>query len=123
MVDAKLYRGLIQLRGVWGLLGSDERLFVGRRNRTHVAEKMALQVAAVQRALSEARFWPLPLIVPVVCFVDGEWPRSITPPRLFRGVWLEDASSILRFMSGKPVLGAEVVSRIHHALAVVFPPK
>ena len=123
VVDAKLYRGLIQIRRVWGLLGGDERLFVGGRNRTHIAENMDWQVAAVQRALSDARFWPPPPIVPVVCFVDGEWPWSITPPHLFRGVWLEDASSILRFMSGKPVHAPEVVARIHHTLAVSFPPK
>jgi hypothetical protein len=82
---------------------------------------MGWQVLAIQRALSHAGYRQLPLIVPVICFVDGKLQLSV--PYAFRGVWLEDARSIVRFMSGKPVLDVSAIRHIHHTLAAAFPPR
>jgi hypothetical protein len=85
-----------------------------------MAEKMIWQVQVVQQALQEAGFNPAPLIVPVICFVDGSWQRDFPPPQQFEGVWLEDGQSITRFVAGRPVLDADTIVRVHHALSVRF---
>ncbi len=43
--------------------------------------------------MREAAIVPLPPIVPVLCFVDGEWPL-LFPPDILRGVRLDTAKSI-----------------------------
>ena len=62
----------------------DDRLHVGRRDCSALADKMGWQVTAVEKALVEAGLDPLPPITPVLCFVDGDWPL-IAPPDVFRG--------------------------------------
>jgi hypothetical protein len=121
VVDAKLYSGVIEIRDFGELFGPNRRLFVGRRDRTDKVDNMGWQVLAIQRALSHAGYRQLPLIVPVICFVDGKFRLSV--PYEFRGVWLEDARSVLRFMSGKPVLDVSAIRHIHHTLAAAFPPR
>ncbi len=91
VVDAKRYSGLIQVRDVGGLLRRDERLFVGRRDCSALAAAMAWQFPAVAAALSDAGLEPLPPIMPVLCFVDGEWPH-LSPPT---PIWAVDATSLL----------------------------
>jgi Nuclease-related domain len=122
VVDAKLYKGLIQIRDVGGLFKADKRLYVGNRDCSHLAENMGWQVEAVQRALVTAVIDPMPPITPVLCFVDGEWPL-LFPPDEFKGVRLEGKRSIKKLIDGSKVLGSEEVDRIYHVLAVAFPPK
>src|SRR6266852_4043693 len=54
VVDAKLYRGLIEVRDVGGIFKSDKRLFVGSRDCSHVAQNMGWQVEAVVQAIAAA---------------------------------------------------------------------
>jgi hypothetical protein len=122
VVDAKLYKGMIQIRDVGGLLNADRRLYVGRRDCSHLAENMGWQVQAVQHTLVAAGFQPVPRVTPVLCFVDGVWPL-LFPPEVYKGVRLEGRRSIKKQLGGTPVLEPEIVSRIHHALASAFPPK
>jgi len=121
-VDAKLYKGLITIRDVGGLFKADHRLYVGRRDCSQLAENMAWQVAAVRRALVAAGFDPIPPITPVLCFVDGEWPLLL-PPTEYRGVRLEGKRSIKKLIAETQVLDQDMAERVHHALAVAFPPK
>ena len=65
-------------------LRPDDRLHVGRRDCSALADKMGWQVTAVEKALLQAGLDPLPPITPVLCFVDGDWPL-IAPPDVFRG--------------------------------------
>jgi hypothetical protein len=123
VVDAKLYRGVIQIRDVGGLFHSDQRLFVGRWDKSRIAEKMAWEASEVQRALNAARSHNVAAVVPVVCFVDANWGWPTKPRRIYRDVWLEDARLIVNFMSGTRVLDTQAISDIHHTLAVAFPPK
>jgi hypothetical protein len=122
VVDAKFYKGMIQIRDVGGLLNADKRLYVGRRDCSHLAENMGWQVEAVQRALEAATFRPLPHVAPVLCFVDSEWPL-LFPPEVYKGVRLEGMRSIKKLVLSMPGLEPEMISRIHHALASAFPPK
>ncbi len=123
VVDAKLYSGVIQIRDVGGLFRSDKRLFVGRWDKSRIADKMAWEALEVQRALIAASTHDVAAVVPVVCFVDAHWGWPTKPRLVYRGVWLEDARVIVNFMSGTRLLDAQAISRIHHVLAVAFPPK
>jgi hypothetical protein len=122
VVDAKLYKGLINVRDVGPLFKADLRLFVGRRDCSQLAPNMAWQVEAVQRALSVAGFDPLPLVRPVLCFVDGEWPIFSSPSE-YKGVRLEGKRSIRKLVSERRILDSVAIDRIYNALAVAFPPK
>ena len=55
-------------------LRPDDRLHVGRRDCSALADKMGWQVTAVEKALLAAGLDPLPPIIPVLCFIDGDWP-------------------------------------------------
>jgi hypothetical protein len=122
-VDAKLYSGLIEIRDLGGWLRSDLRLFVGGRDRSKKVENMRWQVSAIDSALAEAGYKELPPVTPVVCFVDGKWRWPIAPPQSYHGIWLEDARSIIKFMSQRRVFDSEAISHISRALASAFPPK
>ena len=88
VVDAKRYEGRIEIRNHGWFLRPDERLHVGRRDCSALADGMGWQVAAVEKALLAAGVEPLPPVTPVLCFIDGDWPL-ISPPDVFRGVRLE----------------------------------
>jgi hypothetical protein len=122
VVDAKFYKGTIQIRDVGGFFKTDKRLCVGRRDCSHLAENMGWQVEAVQHALGAARLQPMPPITPVLCFIDGDWPL-LFPPEEYKGVRLEGMRSIKKRLAGTLVLEPEMIPRIHHALAAAFPPK
>ena len=121
LAEGHLFLGRIHLRNKGGFLGNDLRLYVGSRDRSAMAAQMIWQVEVVQQALQQAGFNPAPLVVPVICFVDGSWQISFPPPQQFEGVWLEDGRSITRFVAGMPVLDADTIARVHHALAMRFP--
>jgi nuclease-like protein len=122
VVDAKHYRGLIEVRNVGGLFRSDERLYVGRRDCSHLADNMGWQVESVARALAAAGLEPQPPVSPVLCFVDGEWPL-LWPADHFRGVRLEGMRSIRKFMAAPRILDTGAIERIYRVLASAFPAK
>jgi hypothetical protein len=110
VVDAKHYQGRIEIRNRGWFLRPDERLYVGRRDCSDLADKMGWQVAAVEKALRGAGLDPLPPISPVLCFVDGDWPM-IAPPDVFRGVRLEGARSLRKRLVGG-VLDETAIARL-----------
>jgi len=122
VVDAKFYKGMIQIRDVGAFFKVDMRLYVGRRDCSHLADNMGWQVQAVQNALLAASLQQLPPVTPILCFVDGDWPL-LFPLEMYKGVRLESMRSIKKQLAGTPVLEPEMISRIHHALASAFPPK
>ncbi len=122
VVDAKLYRGLIQIRDVGGLFKSDKRLFVGRRDCSHLAQNMSWQVEAVAQVIAAAGLEPPPPVMPVLCFIDGEWPL-LWPPEEFQGVRLESKKSIKKLVTASPILDSSAITRLHQVLAIAFPAK
>lgn len=122
VVDAKLYAGTIRVRDVGGLLKRDERLYVGRRDCSDLAENMKWQVEAVEQALGRANVEPLPPITPVLCFVRGEWPL-LSPPDSYRGVRLEGSRSIKKLITRERLLGDAAIDQIWRSLAGMLPPK
>ncbi len=122
VVDAKRYKGLIRIRDVGGLFKTDERLYVGRRDCSKLADDMGWQVQAVDRALRVIPVEPSPPITPVLGFVDGDWP-VLRPPSSFRGVRLESERSIRKLVTSGQVLEQAEVERLTRLLAEAFPPK
>ena len=122
VVDAKHLQGQIEIRNRGWFLRPDERLYVGRRDCSDLADKMGWQVAAVEAALRGASLDPLPSITPVLCFVDGDWPL-IAPPDVFRGVRLESPRSLRRRLVGTGALDEVAIARLTKILASALPPK
>ena len=91
VVDAKRYRGLIRIRDRGGLLRADRRLYVGSRDCSRLAENMGWQVEAVKSIVQSAGLDAMPPVIPVLCFIDGEWPL-LFPPETYEGVRLEGSA-------------------------------
>jgi hypothetical protein len=121
VVDAKRYEGRIEVRNHGWLLRPDERLHVGRRDCSALADNMGWQVAAVEGALRAAGVEPLPPITPVLCFFDGDWPL-ISPPDEFRGVRLEGPRSLRKRLAGEALDDVDV-ARLTRILSTALPPK
>ena len=77
-VDAKRYRGKIDVRGA--------RLYVGGRDRSKLLEQALRQQQVVADSLAKGGFTNVD-VVPVLCFVGVEWPL-LFPPRRVGGVRL-----------------------------------
>ena len=71
VIDAKKYKGAIEVRNVGGLFRVDERLWVDGRDRSKLVEGVLGQIEVVRRALGE-EFADVP-IRGVLCFVGCEW--------------------------------------------------
>ena len=122
VVDAKLYAGTIRVRDIGGLFRRDERLYIGRRDCSRLAENMKWQVEAVERALGSAEIEPPPPVTPVLCFVRGEWPL-LFPPDSYRGVRLEGSRSIKKLIRRETLLDDAAVDRVWRGLAAALPPR
>lgn len=122
VVDAKLYKGLIEVRDIGGLFKTNKRLYVGHRDCSELATNMAWQLEAVQLAITAAGIVLSPPVIPVLCFVDGDWPL-LWPPTEFHGVRLEGKRSIKKLITSTQILDPQTIDRVHHALAIAFPPK
>jgi hypothetical protein len=122
VVDAKRYEGLIRVRDVGGLLKTDKRLYVGRRDCSKLADNMGWQVEAVEQVFRSVPVEPMPPITPVLCFVAGEWPL-LRPPDSFRGVRLESERSIRKLVRRSQALEQASIERVTRLLAEAFPPR
>ena len=103
VVDAKNYRGTIAIRNRGWFFRPDYRLYVGRRDCSDLATGLEWQVAVVTAALTDAGIDPLPLVTPVLCFIDGEWPLFGAPDE-YAGVRLEGTGSIRKLMASSTIL-------------------
>ena len=121
-IDAKLYRGVIRVRDQGTLFKADERLYIGRRDCSQLAENMAWQVSAIQQVLASVggEYARVP-VQPVLCFVDGEW--AFFTPQSYKGVRLEGLRSIKKLLTSREMLGPGAVDAIAGILSSAFPPK
>jgi hypothetical protein len=97
-------------------------LFVGKRDCSHLAEKMGWQIEAVQRVLRLAgrELADVP-VAPVLCFIDGEWPL-LFPPKSYAGVHLAGKRSIT-LATRTAVLDPAGIERLARLLAERLPAK
>lgn len=121
VVDAKANKGGIEIRDRGGLFRTDYRLMIGGRDCSAMADKMAWQVDAV-RAAFEPIDVDTPPVIPVLCFLEVEWPL-LRSPESFRGVRLESHRSIKRLLTRAPVVSDAAVEVIVSALSRALPAK
>ena len=118
VVDTKRYAGEVRVRDLAGLFsGPDRRLFVGRRDCSHLANQMRWQVDAVRAVLGSRQDVS---IIPVLCFVDAEWPLFGAPDE-FEGVRTEGPRSLRKLVTREGTLTADDVVEVAVVLAEALP--
>jgi nuclease-like protein len=122
VVDAKHYAGLIRIRDRGSIFNRDERLYVGSRDCSRLAENMAWQVDAVRDVVNSIPDGGSIPVQAVLCFVDGEWPL-IGPPDSYKGVRLHGPRSIKRLLAEPGPLDAVRIRTINRTLSIAFPGK
>jgi len=120
VVDAKRYDGRLRIRDKGGFFRTDERLYVGGRDCSHLADNMSWQVKAVETLLVSVGHKVV--ITPVLCFIGVDWPL-LFPPDSFRGVQLEDPRSLRKLITRTQVLEAGEIDKLARILATGFPAK
>jgi hypothetical protein len=120
VVDAKHYEGRLRIRDRGGLFRTDNRLYVGGRDCSKLAENMGWQVKAVETLLASVEV-AMP-VTPVLCFIDVDWPLLFAPSS-FRGVRLEDPKSLRKLITATPALDAAAIEKLARILAAGFPAK
>jgi hypothetical protein len=120
VVDAKHYEGRLRIRDKGGLFRTDNRLYVGGRDCSKLAENMGWQVKAVETMLASVEV-AMP-VTPVLCFIDVDWPLLFAP-NSFRGVRLEDPKSLRKLITATPGLDGAAIEKLARILAMGFPAK
>jgi hypothetical protein len=116
VIDAKKYRGPVERRDNGGLLTSDYRLYVNRRDCTSLVDGLGWQVRAVRAALNG-------LDTPVhaaICFVDAEW-RLFAKAFQIKGVWVSSGKALPEMIAAPGPLADSAVVEIAHRLASALP--
>jgi hypothetical protein len=122
VIDAKRLTGQIRIRNKGGLFRSDYRLYVGRRDCSALTDGVAWQAEAVVEALQATGAEALPLVFPVLCFVNGDWPL-VSPPTSFQGVRLESERTLKRLVSQGPTIDPRAIEWATRILATALPAK
>jgi len=108
VVDAKHYEGRLRIR-TRAVSRTDNRLYVGGRDCSHLAENMGWQVKAVETLLASVEV-AMP-VTPVLCFIDVDWPLLFAPSS-FRGVRLEDPKTLRKLITATPALDASAIDKL-----------
>lgn len=120
VVDAKHYEGRLRIRDKGGLFHMDNRLYVGGRDCSKLADNMGWQVAAVEKLLVSAG--DRIAVTPALCFIDVDWPLLFAPDS-FRGVRLVGPKSLRKLITASPALDAAAIDKLARILATGFPAK
>ena len=122
VVDAKRYSGVIRIRDRGPLLQRDDRLYVGGRDCSKLADGLVWQVEAVRQALATSRLDGDIPVMPVLCFIGAEWPL-LRPPTAFRGVLLEGPRTLRKRLVERSIVSPSDVQRLGAILAAGLPAK
>jgi Nuclease-related domain len=119
VVDAKRYKGRVEVRDVSGLFGlTDLRTICRGRDRSELAAAMGWQVEAVRAGMSGRADVA---ITPVLCFIDSEWPL-LGGPHHFGGVRIEGQRSVRKLVTQPGTLTTEEVIEVAVVLSQTLPP-
>jgi hypothetical protein len=122
VVDTKRYTGRIEIKRKGSFFRPEDRLYVGRFDRTKDVEGVRAQAGIVEQALIDSQVAPNPTVTPVLCFIDGDWPLPF-PPNQLDGVYLEGPKSIKKLVLSASDYSPDEIERLARALAGLFPPK
>ena len=73
VIDAKNYRGKVELKTTGIARWRTEKLIVAGRDQTHLVDNMVRQVGVVRQALEDPPSAPAVPVCAVVCFVASDW--------------------------------------------------
>jgi len=119
VIDAKRYAGEVRRRRVGSLFRREERLYVGRRDCTNLVAASNKQAHVVGNALVDEH--PSIRVLPVLCFVGGDWGLFSCPFEL-DGVlvtWPKFLAEVVLKRAGR---SADVANVIAARAAERFPP-
>ncbi len=119
VIDAKRYRGKVEVRPVGSFFRPVNALYVGGRDRTKVIHGMARQVEAVKNALAGTPDDGL-VLRPVVCFVDSEW-GLFQRPIDYGGVRVLWPDALTKLIRSHGDLAPATVARLERRLIVALP--
>lgn len=122
VIDAKRYAGEVAVRDVGGWFRSDQRLYVGGRDRTKVVQAMVRQVDVVNTAVLESLAAPGVRVFPILCFVGATWPVLFRRPLVVRGVTVTWPKKLPDHVARQGPLTAEQIERLARHLADRLPP-
>jgi hypothetical protein len=117
VIDAKHYTGRVTKRDVGPWLRSDERLFVGGRDRSSLIAGLMKQVDVVTASVP---FDSGVRVRPVLCFVDAEW-KLFAKPFVVRNTLVTWPKALIGLIStSNPCL--QQVEQIAASIAHALPP-
>jgi hypothetical protein len=122
VVDAKNHSGQVDIKDRGGLLRSDPRLYVGRRDCSRLADGLGWQIEAVRSAVAKSDVEAVPPVTPVLCFVSATWPVFFAPES-YRGVRLESVKSLRKLVVSRDELEVAMIDRVRRTLAKALPSK
>lgn len=93
IVDAKNYKGKVEMRDRGGWFSKDRRLYVNNRDQTKLIDGLSWQIDAVRKVLSPIGFGDGPMH-PSLCFTSSEWGLFAKPIRL-KGVLVTWAGKLV----------------------------
>lgn len=120
VIDAKRYTGKIEHRVSGMGRRRTEQLVVRGRDRTGLALAMRRQVEVVDAALAANREPPVE-IVPVLCFIDGEWD-PFAPPFEIAGVRIVWPRRLAKMLGAEGPVDDGTRSRLVRLLGFALPP-
>jgi hypothetical protein len=121
VVDAKAYKGKLEKRETGSLFRRTNQVYVGRRNRTNLANGVNKQVAAVIAALKTDPLLEGTKVNAALCFLDSEW-ALLDPSFQIGSVWVLRTSSLRKRLKKKGALSRETMERIARRLDLSLPP-
>ena len=117
VIDAKNYTGKVERRDKGGWFRTDERLYVGGRDRTRLVEGLKGQVAVVQGASGRGDV----TVHPALCFTDATWGLFSKPFQL-SGVWVTWANSLAELVVAPGPLDDDAVQEIATRISALLQP-
>jgi Nuclease-related domain len=120
VVDTKHYAGQIQVRRRGSFFRPEDRLHVGRWDRTDDVSGVKAQVAIVESVLLSSDVEPKPPVTPVLCFTRAEWPL-FGSAKSFAGVYLESDRSLKKLLTASADFSTEELARARRAIALGLP--
>jgi Nuclease-related domain len=117
IIDAKHYKGLVTRRDVGGWFKTDNRLYVGKRDRTRNVDGLGWQIDAVRTALTGVH---VP-VTGVLCFIEADW-KLLAKPFQINGVWVTWAKKLAEMIAAPGQLSPSGVNDVANRLATSLPP-
>ena len=120
VVDAKSYKRKVVKRDVGPFWRTENKVFVGGRDRSKLAAGVESQVEAVLAALRPDPEVKGTSVHAALCFVDSEWGLLDSPFQV-RSVWVLYPGALRKRLKKDGPLSSELMQRIAKRLALSLP--